>query len=398
MTTLSDTLATRLDGLQKKALTAGIVLIAGGAVFAFATGDMAQFYQSYLLGFFIWTGITACCWAFCMLHHLVGGRWGFVVQRLLEAAMSTFPVLLVLFIPIVAGMHDLYHWTHEEAVAQDIVLQHKEPYLNVPFFLIRAVLYFAIWGVASHLLIRWSNEQDASGDQTLLDKIRQVSGPGIVVFALSMTFASFDWIMSTDPHWFSTLYGVMMIVDAGGAAMAFLIMMMTCLRHYPPFSTLASSDRFYDWGKLLLAFTLLWFYMMLSQFLIIWAANLPEENPWYVHRIHGGWEVVTVVLVLCRFVIAFFLLLSIPRKKDPRRLVRVAAFIFAMHWLDMYWHIVPNFHGEGFHFSVLDIALPAGLGGVWFFFLLRRLKARPLIPQRDARFEKLVESVSSVPS
>ncbi|MBM3263119.1 MAG: hypothetical protein FJY97_06785 [candidate division Zixibacteria bacterium] len=395
MTMISDALATQLDGLQKKVLTIGLVLLVAGLAIALITGDMAQFYQSYLIGFVICFGITCCCWGFCMLHHLVGGRWGFIVQRLLESVMSTFPVLLILFVPIVIGMHDLYHWTHEEAVQNDIILQHKQSYLNTSFFIVRALLYFAIWIAASHLLIKWSNTQDVNGDPTLTDRIRDISGPGIVVFALSMTFASFDWIMSTDPHWFSTLYGVMMIVDAGGAAMALIIMMMTYMRHHDPYSRLVGADRFHDWGKLQLAFTLLWFYMMLSQFLIIWAANLPEENPWYIHRTHNGWEVVTVALVLCRFVIAFFLLLSIPRKRDPRRLVKVAIFIFVMHWVDMYWHIAPNFHGEGFHFSPLDFIVPAGLVGVWFFFVLRRLKTCPLIPQKDPRFGHLVESAST---
>ncbi len=395
MTTIPYPLFKQLSSLQSRALTVGVVLILGGLLYALSMGEMAGFYQAYLVGYMICVGITLVCMAFTMLHHLIGGRWGFIIQRLLEAAMSTLPVLLVLFIPIALGMHDLYHWTHEEVVAGDPILQHKESYLNVPFFLIRTVVYFAIWIIASFLLIRWSVAQDSSGDPRLTDKIRSISGPGVVVFALTMTFASFDWIMSTDPHWFSTLYGVMMIVSSGGAALSFIIIMMTYLRNHAPISGLADSDRFHDWGKLLLAFTLLWFYMMLSQFLIIWATNLPEENPWYVHRVHGGWEVVSIVLVLCRFVIAFFLLLSIPRKRDPRRLVRVAWFILVMHLVDIFWHVAPNFRQDGFSFSVMDVVIPLGLGGIWFYFVIDRLKKNPLIPQKDPRFEELVKSVSN---
>lgn len=395
MTTISNMLPEKLNRLQSKALTIGTTLILGGLIYAFIMGEMAGFYQAYLVGYMICTGVTLVCMAFVMLHHLIGGRWGFIIQRLLEAVMGTLPLLLVLFIPIVLGMHDLYHWTHEEAVASDPILQHKEGYLNVPFFIIRTVIYFAIWIAASFLLIKWSIAQDKSGDPKLTDRLRSISGPGVVVFALTMTFASFDWIMSTDPHWFSTLYGVMMIVTSGGAALSFIIIMMTYLRNHDPISKLADADRFHDWGKLLLAFTLLWFYMMLSQFLIIWAANLPEENPWYVHRIHGGWEIVSIVLVLCRFVIAFCLLLSIPRKKDPRRLVRVAWFILVMHFVDIFWHVAPNFRHNGFDLNLIDVIIPLGLGGIWFYYVINRLKKNPLIPQKDPRFKELVESVSS---
>lgn len=394
MTTISDHLTEQLGGLQNKALIVGLVLMLGGFGYAFAMGDMAHFYQAYLVGFMIVTGITLVSMAFFMLHALIGGRWGFVIQRLMEAAMSTFPVLAILFIPIAFGMHDLYHWTHEEAVATDPILQHKESYLNVPFFLIRTLIYFVIWSGISMLLIKWSNTMDETGDPTLLDKTRDVCGPGVVIFALTTTFASFDWIMSTDPHWFSTLYGVMMMVDAGGATLSFIIIMMTYLRNHDPFVKLADSERFYDWGKLLLAFTLLWFYMMLSQFLIIWAANLPEENPWYVHRIHNGWEMLTIALVLGRFVISFFLLLSIPRKRNPIRLRRVAVFILSLHLVDIFWHVAPNLRHEGLHIGVTDVAVPVGLAGIWFFFVINRLKKRPLIPQKDPRFVKLVESVS----
>jgi len=393
MTTISSSLFTHLSGSQSRALTGGLALTLGGLVYASLMDQMSVFYQAYLIGFMICTGITLVSLAFFMLHHLIGGRWGFIIQRLLEAAMGTLPVLLILFIPILFGMHDLYHWTHPEAVAADWILQHKESYLNVPFFIARTLLYFAIWIVGSRLLIKWSISQDTSGDPVLTDKIRNICGPGVVVFALTMTFASFDWIMSTDPHWFSTLYGVMMIVNSGGAALSFIIIMMTHLRRYEPFSVIADADRFHDWGKLLLAFTLLWFYMMLSQFLIIWTANLPEENPWYVHRVHGGWEVVSVLLVLCRFVIAFFLLLSIPRKRDPRRLARVAWFILIMHLVDIFWHVAPNFRHDGLAVSILDLAVPFGLFGIWFYFVVNRLKKHPLIPQKDARFEELVESV-----
>ena len=182
MTIISNMLSEQLSRLQSRALTVGAILILGGLLYAFAMGEMAGFYQAYLVGYMVCTGVTLVCMAFVMLHHLIGGRWGFVIQRLLEAVMGTLPLLLVLFIPILLGMHDLYHWTHKEAVAADPILQHKEPYLNVPFFIVRTLFYFAIWIAASFLLIKWSIDQDKSGDPRLTDKIRSISGPGVVVF------------------------------------------------------------------------------------------------------------------------------------------------------------------------------------------------------------------------
>lgn len=392
MTTTTGTLRPQLDQLQKTSLIVGLVILIAAGWVAFSMEQRAEFFQSYLLGFFFWTGIALGCWVLCMLHHLVTGRWGFLIQRILEAGMSTFPLLFILFLPVLLmGMEDLYPWARPEA-ASDPILQHKASYLNYGAFVSRAVLYFAIWIGTSFLLIKWSNAQDETGDPALSDRLQALSGPGIPLFGLSVTFASFDWLMSLDPHWFSTLYGVMTIVSFSGATMAFVIIMMTYLRNHEPFTRFADANRFYEWGKIELAFILLWFYMMLSQFLIIWAANLPEENPWYIHRSTGGWEVYSFFLVLLRFVIPFCMLLSIPRKKNPKRLVRVAVFILVMHLADLYWHIIPNFSEHGIHFSLLNIALPIGIGGIWFAVFLKRLKSRPLMPQKDPRFTEYVEA------
>lgn len=391
MTTTTDTLRSQLDQLQKRALIVGLSLVLISIGIAVGMGQKAQFFQSYLLGFFFWTGIALGCWGLFMLHHLIGGRWGFVIQRLLESGMSTFPYLFILFLPIlILGMHDLYEWTHAEVVAGDEILQHKSAYLNVPFFWIRAVIYFVIWAGSSWLFIRWSNTQDETGDPALTDRIRALCGPGMPIFGFTVTFASFDWLMSLDPHWFSTIYGVMMIVSLGGTTMGLIIIAMNYLAQHPPFTQVAK-DRFYDWGKLELAFVLLWFYIMFSQFIIIWAANLPEENPWYLHRSQGGWEWVTLFLVLFRFVIPFLLLLSIPRKRDPRRLMRVAILLVGMHLVDLFWHVVPNFHPHGVHVSVMDILLPVGIGGIWLALCIRWLKNRPLLPMKDPRFQELIE-------
>ncbi|MBT5873124.1 MAG: hypothetical protein HOH43_06865 [Candidatus Latescibacteria bacterium] len=392
MTTTTETLRPQLDQLQKVSLILGLVIVAGSAAAAFTMGQQAEFFQSYLIGFFFWTGIALSCWGLCMLHHLVTGRWGFVLQRVFESGMSTFPLLFVLFLPILLlGMQDLYPWARPEA-ADDPLLQHKEAYLNYGFFVVRAVIYFAIWIGVSSYLIKWSNAQDESGDPALSDRLQALSGPGMPLFALTVTFASFDWLMSLDPHWFSTLYGVMMIVSAGGATMAFAIIMMNYLHKHEPLSRFANAGRFYEWGKIELAFMLLWFYMMLSQFLIIWAANLPEETPWYIHRSTGGWEIYSFCLILLRFVVPFCLLLSIPRKKNPKRLVRVAVLILVMHFADLFWHIMPNFSQHGVHIGLLNIALPLGIGGIWFAVFLMRLKSRPIIPQKDPRFAEYVEA------
>jgi hypothetical protein len=286
------------------AAVAGLLTLVGAFL------DRGAFFQGWLIGFLYWLALPLGSMALVMLHHMTGGSWGLAVRRLLEASMRTLPVFVLLFLPLVLGMGDLYEWSHPDAVAADPVLQAKQPYLNVPFFLARAALYFALWIGIGTILNRMSAQYDRTGDRRQVRRMRAVSGPGILVYGMGMTFAAVDWAMSLEPHWFSTIYGVMFIVGQGLATLAFAIIVSARLSRHAPFDRWLSADHFHDLGKLLFAFVMLWAYVAYSQYLIIWSANLAEETPWYVHRTGHGWDLVAIALVMLHFVLPFLVLLS----------------------------------------------------------------------------------------
>lgn len=372
-------------------------LVASGAAFALcavgAVIDAQRFFHAYLSAYIFWIGIPLGCWALLMLHHLVGGRWGFVIQRVLESAAQTFPLMAALFLPILFGMPALYPWAQPEALAADRLLQDKAAYLNVPFFIARAAVYFAIWIGASQLLSRWSLEQDRSGDVALLARLQRLSGPGLVLYGLTVTFSAIDWLMSLEPHWYSTIYGMLYMVSFGLAALAFVIIIVYMLENEQPLVRVLAPDRFHDLGNLLLALVMFWAYLNFSQFLLVWAENLAEEIPWYLHRLRGGWQWVALALVIFQFALPFLLLLARAIKCRGRTLALVAAAILFMHWIDMMWLVAPSFHPAQFHIHWLDVAALIGIGGIWLAVFLTVLKARSLLPLRDPRFGELVEGV-----
>lgn len=361
--------------------TAGLIVCLAGAVF-----NAPQVFRSYLVAYLFAIGFPLGCLSLLMLHHLVGGNWGFVIQRLLEAGVRTFPLMALLFLPIAAGAHDLYLWARPEAVAADPLLQQKSLYLNLPFFYGRAVLYFAAWIVLGHLLSKWSLQQDRSGDTHLTRRLQTLSGPGLVLYGLTVTFAMIDWAMSLEPHWYSTIYGMAFIVSDGLAALALAICVAAALVERGPLARVAGADHFHDLGNLLLAFVMLWAYLGFSQFMIIWMENLKEEIPWYLHRTIGGWQAIALMLVAFQFALPFVLLLSRAAKRRPRFLAGIAVVVLIMRWVDLFWLVAPAFHPQGFYFHWLDLAALAGVGGVWAALFLRYLDAHSLVPLRDPRF------------
>jgi len=275
-------------GLERAQRSALLVAGAAGAILAIGGFlDLEQLLRSYLVSFVFWTGIALGCLALVMLQHLTGGAWGIAIRRILEAGASVLPWMALLFLPIALGLPKLYLWAQPAAVAADPILRHKVPYLNVPFFLARTAVYFGIWSGWALLLRRLSLEQDRTGDARLSRKLQLLSGPGIVLYVLTMTFASVDWIMSLEPHWFSTIYGALLVAGQGLGAFAAAITGLLLLARVAPMREAATRKVLHDLGKLLLAFVMVWAYFSFSQFLIIWAGNLPEETPWYVRRIHG---------------------------------------------------------------------------------------------------------------
>lgn len=386
--------------LQRSSLIVGVIgavaLIIGAVV------DPAQFFRSYLLGYVLWTGVTLGCLALLMTQHLTGGQWGFVIRRPCEAAARNFVLMGLLFIPLFFGLGHLYHWAHASELASDPILQNKRMWLRTDWFIIRVFLYFFIWIAMTALLTRLSAAQDAAGDDlvrrvNIRRRLQGISGPGLVIWALTVTFMSVDWVMSLDPHWGSTIYGMLFMAGQALSALSLLIILLLILREYPPFSEILEPVHFHDLGKLLLAFVMLWAYFAYSQFIIIWAGNLPDEIPWYLGRTQGGYRVVAACVIAFHFALPFALLLSRDLKRNARKLAWVAGLIFVMRWVDLFWLIAPNDlpGGKMLGFSWMDIASAFGIGGLWLAAWLWQLKARPVVPVRDPLFEVMVLKAQS---
>ncbi len=388
MTSKSYNAPNSIARLGQRALVLGVIGLALTAVGFIVDKD--QFFRAYLVAFVFWMGIALGSLGLMMVQYLSGGAWGLVVRRIFEAASRTiFPLGLILFIPVVIGIPSLYHWAHADAVGADPILRHKVPYLNVPFFIARSVGYFLIWWLFSFLLSRWSKEHDASGDQRVRQWMTNLSGPGVVIFCLTVTWAAFDWLMSLDPHWYSTIYGLLLIAGQAIAAMAFAIVIAMTLAKREPMSEVYQPVHFHDLGKLLLAFIMLWAYFAFSQLLIIWSANLPEEIPWYLRRFNGGFKWVGAALILVHFALPFALLLSRDLKRNSRRLAVVAILVIVMRVVDLVWQVGPSEHAS-LSSIWMYVAAPVGMGGVWFWWFTRELQNRPLLPIREPNFEALL--------
>jgi hypothetical protein len=379
-----------LDRIKQPALIVGVVALALTIVGAFFNRD--DFFRSYLLAYVYWIGISLGCFAILMIQHLSGGAWGIVIRRILEAATRTFPLGLVLFIPLAFGLNSLYSWTHP--AADDHVLQGKAAYLNVPFFLGRTAFYFVIWIGIAYLLNKWSRQQDeASEPKEVTRKMQDLSGPSLVLLGGTMTFASIDWVMSLDPHWVSTIFGVLFMAGTALTAIAFIIAMVVFLSNYKPMNEVIAGRHLNDLGKLMLAFVMLWAYFSFSQFLIIWSGNLPEEIPWYIRRLDGVWKVIAGFIILFHFILPFFLLLPKKANRNPRILVTVAVLVIIMRYVDLYWLIGPQVSHSGggmqaaFHFNWMDIVAPIGIGGIWVWYFITQLKKLPLLPINEPQLE-----------
>lgn len=384
-----EALKPRLDQMQTRALMIGLVAAALSAYGAYA--NTGQFFEAYLIGYLFWIGIALGSFALVALHHLVGGGWGFVIQRLLEAASRTIPLMAVLFIPFLFGMQDLFVWARPESVAADPILQHKAKYLNVPFFIIRAAGYFLLWFVFIFFLTGWSRKQDKTENPSLTQKIARISGPAILLYVLTVTFASIDWGMALEPHWFSTIYGFVFVIGQGLLTLAFAIVVLRGLSEFKPLAEVVRKQHFHDLGNLMLAFTMLWAYISLSQFLIIWSGNLPEEITWYLHRLEGGWGWMALAIVAFHFAIPFIVLLSRRTKRNKQVLAWVALGMIVMRFVDLYWVVAPSFHAEHMSLHWLDIVIPVAIGGLWVSLFIINLKGENLLPVHDPRLKQVLQ-------
>jgi hypothetical protein len=369
-----------------------VLLLAGGAgALVSLVGlflDPTQFLQSYLMAYMLCLGVTLGCLALGMVHQLSGGAWGVVIRRPIGAAARVLPVMTLLFLPIVLGMSRLYPWTNADLVARDEALQHKQLYLNTPFFLARAALYFLVWNALSYFLNAWSLEQDRNPDPRIARRMQKLSAGGLLAYGLTITFASFDWLMSLEPHWFSTIYGVLIMGGQGLSALAFLIVALVWLSRRPPLDRIVAPAHFHDLGNLMLAFVMLWAYFSFSQYLIIWSGNLPVEIAWYMHRLKTGWRFVGISLIVFHFAVPFVLLLSRAVKRDPQMLVKVAVAVILVRLVDLFWLIAPEFHPSGVSVSWLDVVLPLTLGSIWLGCFVWQLRGRAILPVHDPEFDE----------
>ena len=377
-----------LERYQRPAMLVGAAALAICVVGAFFTP--AQFFRSYLSAFLFWMGIALGCLAVVMLHHVTGGAWGLPIRRPLESGTRTLPLMLLFFLPIVLGAGKIYEWADPAAVAHDPILRHKSLYLNLPFFIGRAALYFAAWLVLAYFLNRWSLDQDRTGDRPIARRLQLLSSAGLVAYGLTVTFASIDWAMSLEPHWFSTMYGVLFIAGQGLSAFAFIVALLVLLAGTPPLAGFVAQRHYHDLGKLMLAFVMFWAYVSFSQYLIIWSGNLPEEIPWYLRRLQGGWGWIGVALVLLHFVLPFLLLLPASANRNPRILGTVAAIVVLMRAVDVFWLTQPAFAGSRFRLHWMDVLAPVGVGGLWLAAFLWQLGKRPLLPMNDPEMEAAV--------
>jgi hypothetical protein len=375
-----------LAGQQRTFLMAG----AGAAVLSVVGyfTNQTQFFQSYLMAYFLVLGFTLGSLGLFMIHQLSGGAWGVIIRQQLGAAMRVLPIVTILFLPIVFGMHNLYEWTHEDVVAADHILQQKAKWLNSSFFMIRAAVYFAVWTLLAFILNKWSADQERTGDPTISLRMQRVSAAGLLLMAVTVTFAAFDWLMSLSPHWFSTIYG--MLIGGGMllSTMAMQIITLVWLTRRKPLSEAVGAQHFHDLANLMLAFVVLWAYFSFSQYLLIWAGNLPEEITWYHYRSFTSWRFIAMALVFFHFAVPFSLLLSRVIKREPTSIVKVCVAIIAARLIDLFWLTAPEFHHDGLSISWMDIVLPVALIGIWAGTFLGQLRNRALLPIHDPQFDE----------
>ena len=383
-----------LSRAERAAFTVGLIGSASMLVGFFI--DAEQFHQSYLMAFLFWLAPTLGSLGLISLHHMTGGGWGFAIRRLLEAAVRNVPYMALAFLPLALGATQLYEWTHEEVVASDPLLQHKAAYLNLPFFFLRAALYFGVWIALGRGIVRLGARYDRWLDISAMRRLKALSAIGILTYVLTMSFASFDWGMSLEPHWFSTIYGVHFVVGQVLRTLCLAVFCAARISRYEPFTRWFEKSHFHDLGNLMLAFVMLWAYISFSQFLIIWSGNLPEETPWYLHRTEHGWQAIALFLVAFHFAIPFAILLTRKSKRNAAILSKVAVAVFLIRFADIYWLIAPAFeHGGGIHFSWMDVAAPIALGGLWLGSFVHNLRGRPLVSLQDAKLLGRLEEAAT---
>jgi hypothetical protein len=347
--------------------------------------NRAEFFQSYLFAFQYWGGFALGGLGVLLLNNVVGGKWGVTIRRLLEAKARTLPVVFVLFLPILLGIPYLYPWANDAVLHANKVVQHKAAYLNTPFFIVRVFIYFALWIFIAMRVQKMTDRQDETGDPTLVVRLRQFSAPALLAFAVTGTFAFIDWVLSSDPEFYSTVFGGLLLIGDVLQTFALSIIVLILTSQGDRFGERIGPKILHDLGNLMFAFTIFWTYLSASQLIIVWPADLPQEIGYYLLRTRGFWRYITWVIGFSMFAIPFLALLSQQRKRNPKRLIRVAFWILFARALDVFWVVEPTFRNKGFALYWTDIAAFCGVGGIWLFVYFGQLRRRPLLPLRDPR-------------
>jgi hypothetical protein len=370
----------------------GVVLLIVGNLVGHNPGQM---YRSFMIGYIFWIGVSVGSLGLLCLQYVTGGHWGIPSRRILEASSRGLLPMAILFPVIVFGLKRIYLWANLAAVDTDKILQKKQAYLNPEGFILRAIAYFAVWGLMAYLFSKWSRKQDEQGDHGLAHWMSRFGGPALNFLILAVSFAAIDWVLSLDPHWSSTIFGLIFVANWGLTALAFTIAVMAWLSGRAPMNDFYGAPHFHDLGKLMLALTMLWAYFSFSQFILVWSANLPEETGWYITRMSNGWGFVGAAVVILHFALPFLLLLNRNLKKKPHTLVLVAGWLLIMRVVDLFWLIAPtySFMNGGhttsvFQISWMDVVAPIAVGGLWMAYFCWTLGSRPLLPVNDPNFSR----------
>jgi hypothetical protein len=389
-----------LDRLRALALGVGGIALIIWAIGAYFNTEQAL--RSWLLGFIFWGGIGIGCLGVLMLQYLTGGAWGVVIRRMLEAGSRTLPLIILMFIPLAIGVYtrNFYEWTHLPPT--DPVMEHRGIYMTPWFWIVRSAIYFAVWGLVVYLLNKWSAKQDQTTtveeSRLVLERMSRFSGPMMVIYSLVVTFAAVDWMLTLDAHWFSTIWGLLFVAGWALSCFCFAVAVLAFLSDKAPMDRVVGKRHFHDLGKLMLALTMVWAYFNFSQFLIIWAGNLPEETGWWITRMRGGWGYVGIGLIAFHFAFPFLVLLQQDFKRRARWLATLAIFILVMRLVDMFYLIGPSdrvlpggIEQGAFYVHWLDLVAPVAVGGIWLWWFFGELAKRPMVPIKDPYLAEAIE-------
>lgn len=388
-----------VNRFQKIALGIGLVGLAAGVAGIFIS-SLDRFFQAYLIAFMFWLGLSLGSLAFLFFHFLSSGRWGLTVRRVNEAAASTLWLMALLFIPLLFNLRGLYSWMRPEIVQASAILQSKSLYLNEPFFIVRALIYFAIWILFAFLINRFSARWAKDGNPQTKSRLQGLAAGGLILYILTMTFAAIDWLLSLQPTWNSTVYGLLIIFNQLLSSLSFALIALSLIpasgvgRDWTAKNTPVP---YKDLGAFMLTFVMAWAYLAYFQLLIIWAGNLPHEVTWYFDRSRGGWLEVGVVMAVLQFILPFALLLSGRVRNNLRALAWLSALILIGAWVNMFWQVIPAFYPGQFNFYWLDLVLPVGVGGLWVSAFLFALKRRPALRQAEQDSLVVQPGAASVP-